>query len=63
MNAVLIPPALEYACQRAIDLILELAGGTVSSQVKADYRADQSSGSIQIAFATFTANTGSSYPR
>ncbi|MFM6063049.1 MAG: phenylalanine--tRNA ligase subunit beta, partial [Microcystis panniformis] len=42
------PAALEYACQRAIDLILELAGGTVSSQVKADYRADQSSGSIEL---------------
>ncbi|MBD2624095.1 phenylalanine--tRNA ligase subunit beta [Microcystis flos-aquae FACHB-1344] len=42
------PAALEYACQRAIDLILELAGGTVSSQVKADYRADQSSRSIEL---------------
>jgi phenylalanyl-tRNA synthetase beta chain len=42
------PVALEYACQRAIDLILELAGGTVSSQVKADNRADQSSRSIEL---------------
>jgi phenylalanyl-tRNA synthetase beta chain len=42
------PVALEYACQRAIDLILELAGGTVSSQVKADYRADQSSRAIEL---------------
>ncbi|MFN7257697.1 MAG: phenylalanine--tRNA ligase subunit beta, partial [Microcystis sp.] len=42
------PAALEYACQRAIDLILELAGGTVSSQVKADDRADQSSRSIEL---------------
>ncbi|MCA2702068.1 MAG: phenylalanine--tRNA ligase subunit beta [Microcystis sp. M179S2] len=42
------PAALEYACQRAIDLILELAGGTVSSQVKADYRAERSRGSIEL---------------
>jgi phenylalanyl-tRNA synthetase beta chain len=42
------PVALEYACQRAIDLILEVAGGKVSSQVKADNRADQSSRSIEL---------------
>ncbi|MEG3440136.1 phenylalanine--tRNA ligase subunit beta [Pannus brasiliensis CCIBt3594] len=42
------PVALEFACQRAIDLIVELAGGTVTGQVKADTREDQSSRSIEL---------------
>jgi phenylalanyl-tRNA synthetase beta chain len=42
------PHAVEYACQSAIDLILELAGGQVSGQVQADSREDRSSRSIEL---------------
>lgn len=42
------PAELETACQRAIALIAELAGGTAVAQAVADTRADVSSQSIQL---------------
>ncbi|MGB0562879.1 MAG: phenylalanine--tRNA ligase subunit beta [Spirulinaceae cyanobacterium] len=42
------PAELENACNRAIALILELAGGTVSEQVRHDARPDLSQRSIQL---------------
>jgi phenylalanyl-tRNA synthetase beta chain len=42
------PRALETACQRAIDLLVELAGGQVTGQVKADTREDHSSRSLEL---------------
>ncbi|MGK7940088.1 MAG: phenylalanine--tRNA ligase subunit beta [Crocosphaera sp.] len=39
---------LELACQRAIALIIELAGGTVVTQQISDHRQDRSSDSIEL---------------
>ncbi|MEM8637565.1 MAG: phenylalanine--tRNA ligase subunit beta [Cyanobacteria bacterium P01_G01_bin.54] len=45
------PAELENACNRAIALILELAGGTVSEQVRHDARPDISNRSIRLRLA------------
>jgi phenylalanyl-tRNA synthetase beta chain len=48
---------LDLACQRAIDLITELAGGTVVTQAKADARPDPSSWARKIELRLDRINT------